>query len=93
MAPGSCVNLPKTNGWCAQLGDVVEDLAEDSARSADLAPRVKRFDRAVECLYANRTMIPYEDYMSRPLDDTQRNALQNFLSLAAMSEAKRRKLE
>lgn len=92
-SPVPPVELPKTPGWCAQLDDVVEDLAEDSARSADLAPRVKRFDRAVDCLYANRTPIPYEDYGPRPLDDVQRAALQNFLSLAAMSEAKRRKLE
>lgn len=92
-SPPPPVTLPKTPGWCAQLGDVVEDLAEDSARSADLAPRVKRFDRAVDCLYANRTAIPYEEYAPRPLDDVQRAALQNFLSLAAMSEAKRRKLE
>lgn len=92
-SPAPAVELPKTDGWCAQLDDVVEDLAEDSARSADLAPRVKRFDRAVDCLYANRTPIPYEDYGPRPLDEVQRAALQNFLSLAAMSEAKRRKLE
>lgn len=92
-SPAPLVQLPKTQGWCAQLSDVVEDLAEDSARSADLAPRVKRFDRAVDCLYANRTTIPYEDYAARPLDEAQRSALQNFLSLAAMSEAKRRKLE
>lgn len=92
-SPAPPAQLPKTQGWCAQLGDVVEDLAEDSARSADLAPRVKRFDRAVDCLYANRTTIPYEDYAARPLDEPQRSALQNFLSLAAMSEAKRRKLE
>lgn len=92
-SPVPPVDLPKTQGWCAQLDDVVEDLAEDSARSADLAPRVKRFDRAVDCLYANRTPVPYEDYGPRPLDDVQRAALQNFLSLAAMSEAKRRKLE
>src|SRR5690606_31919092 len=92
-SPAPVVQLPKTQGWCAQLSDIGEDLAEDSARSADLAPRVKRFDRAVDCLYASRTTIPYEDYAARPLDDTQRAALQNFLSLAAMSEAKRRKLE
>jgi serine/threonine protein kinase len=92
-SPPPPVELPKTPGWCAQLGDVVEDLAEDSARSADLAPRVKRFDRAIDCLYANRTAIPYQDYAERPLDEVQRAALQNFLSLAAMSEAKRRKLE
>lgn len=92
-SPAPLVQLPKTQGWCAQISDVVEDLAEDSARSADLAPRVKRFDRAVDCLYANRTTIPYEDYAARPLDEAQRSALQNFLSLAAMSEAKRRKLE
>ncbi len=86
-------SLPKTRGWCDQLEDVVRDLAEDSARSADLSPRIKRFDRAVDCLYANNIDIPFADYKERPIDATQEAALQQFLSRAAMSEAKRRMLE
>ncbi len=91
--PAPPVELPKTAGWCDQLDDVVDNLAEDSARSGDLAPRVKRFDRAVDCLYAGRIEIPYPDYATRPLDEAQRSALQRFLSHAAVSEAKRRMLE
>jgi serine/threonine protein kinase len=91
--PPPPVDLPKTPGWCDQLDDVVDNLAEDSARSGDLAPRVKRFDRAVDCLYANRVQAPYPDFAPRPLDEAQRTALQRFLAHAAVSEAKRRMLE
>ncbi len=91
--PPPPVDLPKTPGWCDQLDDVVDNLAEDSARSGDLAPRVKRFDRAVDCLYANRVQAPYPDFAARPLDEAQRTALQRFLAHAAVSEAKRRMLE
>ncbi len=91
--PPPPVELDKTQGWCDQLDDVVSDLADDSARSGDLAPRVKRFDRAVDCLFANRVEVPYPDYVKKPLDEAQRAALQRFLSHAAVSEAKRRMLE
>ena len=85
------VTLPETTGWCEQLQDVVRDLADDSARSGDLAPRVKRFDKAVDCLFANRVRRPYE-YKTAPLTDENRGAFQKFLSHAAVSDAQRRTL-
>jgi hypothetical protein len=85
------VTLPATTGWCEQLQDVVRDLAEDSARSGDLAPRLKRFDKAVECLFANKVQRPYP-YKKTPVVDQNKKALQSFLSRAAMSDAKRRSL-
>ena len=85
------VTLPETTGWCEQLQDVVRDLADDSARSGDLAPRVKRFDKAVDCLFANRVRRPYE-YKTAPLTEENRSAFQQFLSHAAVSDAQRRTL-
>ena len=87
------VMLPETTGWCEQLQDVVRDLADDSARSGDLAPRVKRFDKAVDCLFANRVRRPYEAYKKEPISESNRGALQQFLSHAAISDAKRRTLQ
>ncbi len=86
------VTLPETTGWCEQLQDVVRDLADDSARSGDLAPRVKRFDRAVDCLFANRVRRPYPAYNQEPINEDNRHAFQQFLSHAAVSDAKRRTL-
>lgn len=87
------VSLPETTGWCEQLQDVVRDLADDSARTGDLAPRVKRFDKAVDCLFANRVRRPYEEYKKEPISEANRSALQQFLSHAAISDAKRRTLQ
>jgi hypothetical protein len=94
---GCCPNaaqvvLPETIGWCEQLQDVVRDLADDSVRSGDLAPRVKRFDKAVDCLFANRVRRPYKEYKLDPLTEGNRSAFQQFLSHAAVSDAKRRTL-
>jgi hypothetical protein len=87
------VTLPETTGWCEQMQDVVRDLAEDSGRSGDLAPRVKRFDKAVDCLFANRVRRPYPDeYKNENLTEPNRGAFQQFLSNAAISDAKRRTL-
>jgi hypothetical protein len=85
------VTLPETKGWCEQLQDVVRDLAEDSARSGDLAARAKRFDKAVDCLFANRVRRPYR-YKTEPITQEQQAAFQDFLSHAAVSDAKRRNL-
>lgn len=86
------VTLPETTGWCEQLQDVVRDLADDSARAGDLAPRVKRFDKAVDCLFANRVRRPYNEYKTAPLTPENRSAFQQFLSHAAVSDAQRRTL-
>lgn len=87
------VKLPETTGWCEQLQDVVRDLADDSARAGDLAPRVKRFDKAVDCLFANRVRRPYNEYKTAPLTPEARSAFQQFLAHAAVSDAQRRTLQ
>jgi serine/threonine protein kinase len=86
------VTLPETTGWCEQLTDVVRDLADDSAHAGDLAPRIKRFDKAVECLFANRVRRPYKEYKTAPLNADNKRAFQQFLAHAAVSDAKRRRL-
>lgn len=85
------VTLPETKGWCEQLQDVVRDLAEDSSRSGDLSARVKRFDKAVDCLFANRVRRPYR-YKTEPITEQHEAAFQEFLAHAAVSDAKRRSL-
>ncbi|MFZ5894528.1 MAG: serine/threonine protein kinase [Myxococcota bacterium] len=81
------VALPETPGWCEQLQTAVRQIADDSARAGDLAPVARAYDKAVACLYANRISRPYT-YESQPTP-AQRAAFQHFLSLAAISEARR----
>jgi hypothetical protein len=81
------VILPSTPGWCEQLQSAVRQIADDSARSGDLAPVARSYDKAVNCLFANHIARPYA-YESPPTV-TQRAAFQHFLSLAAISEARR----
>lgn len=79
--------LPETKGWCEQLQTVVRRIAEDSAKSGDLAPAARSFDKAVTCLFANKTARPY--LYNMPPSDAHRRAFQQFLSRAAISEARR----
>jgi hypothetical protein len=81
------ITLPETPGWCEQLQAVVRRIAEDSAKAGDLAPGARSFDKAVSCLFANRVLrsYPYEKAPS----DANRAAFQQFLSRAAISEARR----
>lgn len=81
------VNLPQTVGWCEQLQTVVRRVSDDSAKAGDLAPGAKSFDKAVNCLYATKVMRPYT-YDHAPTA-SQRKGFQDFLSLAAISEARR----
>jgi hypothetical protein len=81
------VILPETPGWCEQLQSAVRQIADDSGRSGDLAPSARSFDKAVTCLFANHIARPYS-YGGSPTPG-QRAAFQRFLSLAAISEAKR----
>jgi|GEM_PF-1224746 len=81
------ITLPQTVGWCEQMQSVVRRIADDSAKAGDLAPAAKSFDKAVSCLYATRVMRPYS--YERPPSADQKKAFQSFLSLAAISEAKR----
>jgi hypothetical protein len=81
------ITLPETAGWCEQLQTVVRRIAEDSGKSGDLAPAARAFDKAVACLYANKAGKLY-GYEKAPTD-VNRQAFQQFLSRAAISEARR----
>ena len=81
------VSLPQTPGWCEQLQTVVRRIAEDSNKAGDLAPAARSFDKAVACLFANRVGKIY-GYEKAPTP-ANREAFQQFLSRAAISEARR----
>jgi hypothetical protein len=83
----SPVILPETQGWCEQLQSVVRRMADDSAKSVDLGPGARSFDKAVGCLYANRVRHGY-GYSSAPTS-LQRGIFQQFLSRAAIIGARR----
>jgi hypothetical protein len=81
------ITLPETPGWCEQLQTAVRRIADDSGKAGDLAPDARSFDKAVACLFANRVQhsYPYE----KPPSEANRQAFQQFLSRAAISEARR----
>jgi hypothetical protein len=81
------VILPETQGWCEQLQSVVRRMADDSARSVDLAPGARAYDKAVGCLYANRVRHGYT-YSVQP-NAGSRALFQQFLSRAAVISARR----
>lgn len=81
------VVLPETVGWCEQLQSAVRRIADDSDKSGDVAPGVRAFDKAVNCLYVHRINRPYTYQV--PPTDPQRKVFQRFLSQAAISEASR----
>ncbi|HKO47365.1 MAG TPA: hypothetical protein VJV79_06565, partial [Polyangiaceae bacterium] len=81
------ITLPETAGWCEQLQTVVRRIADDSGKSGDLAPAARAFDKAVACLFANKAGKLY-GYEKAP-SDANRQAFQQFLSRAAISEARR----
>ena len=74
-------------GWCEQLQTVVRRIADNSGKSGDLAPDARSFDKAVACLFANKVgkLYGYE----RAPTEANRRAFQQFLSRAAISEARR----
>jgi hypothetical protein len=79
--------LPETQGWCEQLQSVVRRMADDSAKSVDLAPGARAYDKAVSCLYANRVRHGYT-YSSQPTA-ASRAVFQQFMSRAAIISARR----
>lgn len=81
------VVLPETPGWCEQLQTVVRRIADNSGKAGDLAPDARSFDKAVACLFANKVRGVYA-YEKAP-SDANRQAFQQFLSRAAISEARR----
>jgi hypothetical protein len=83
----SPVILPENPGWCEQLQSVVRRLADDSAKSVDLGPGARSFDRAVGCLFAGHVKHGY-GYATAP-SATNRAMFQQFLSRAAIVSTKR----
>jgi hypothetical protein len=83
----SPVILPELPGWCEQLQSVVRRLADDSAKSVDLGPGARSFDRAVGCLFAGHVKNGY-GYSTAP-SPASRAVFQQFLSRAAIASAKR----
>lgn len=81
------VILPELPGWCEQLQSVVRRLADDSAKSVDLGPGARSFDRAVGCLFAGHVKHGY-GYGSAP-SPASRAVFQGFLSRAAVASTKR----
>ncbi|HEY1534078.1 MAG TPA: hypothetical protein VGF76_08665, partial [Polyangiaceae bacterium] len=81
------IALPETPGWCEQLQTVVRRIADDSGKAGDLAPDARSFDKAVACLFANKVGRAYA--YEKPPSEANRAAFQQFLSRAAISEARR----
>lgn len=79
--------LPESAGWCEQLQSAVRRVADDSSKAVDLAPAARAFDKAVNCLFANKIARPYA-YDKVP-SDLNRAAFQQFLGRAAVSDARR----
>ena len=78
----SPVILPELPGWCEQLQSVVRRFADDSAKSVDLGPDARSFDRAVGCLFAGHVKHGYS-YPVPPAPG-DRAMFQQFLSRAAV---------
>ncbi len=83
----SPVLLPELPGWCEQLQSVVRRFADDSAKSVDLGPDARSFDRAVGCLFAGHVKHDY-GYPAPPAPG-DRAMFQQFLSRAAVVSARR----
>lgn len=81
------LSLPESAGWCEQLQSAVRRIADDSSRAVDLAPAARDFDKAVNCLFANKIARPYA--YEKPPSEQNRAAFQQFLGRAAVSDARR----
>jgi hypothetical protein len=86
-AAAAPLTLPESAGWCEQLQSAVRRVADDSGKAVDLAPAARDFDKAVNCLFANKIARPYS--YDKPPTDLNRAAFQQFLGRAAVSDARR----
>jgi hypothetical protein len=86
-AAAAPLTLPESAGWCEQLQSAVRRVADDSSKAVDLAPAARDFDKAVNCLFANKIARPYK--YDKPPNDANRAAFQQFLGRAAVSDARR----
>jgi hypothetical protein len=80
------LTLPESAGWCEQLQSAVRRVADDSSKAVDLAPAARAFDKAVNCLFANKIARPYA-YEKAP-SDLNRAAFQQFLGRAAVASTR-----
>jgi hypothetical protein len=78
--------LPETRGRCEQIQTVVRRLADDSAKSVDLAPGERNFDKTVGCIYAQHLRHGYGYERPTPVN---RALFQQFLSRAAIIGTRR----
>jgi hypothetical protein len=83
----SPVSVPESQGWCEQIQSVVRRMADDSARAMDLSPSARNYDKAVNCLVANKVKHPYP--YAGPPSPASRAAFQQFLGRAAIISTKR----
>jgi hypothetical protein len=86
-AAAAPLTLPESAGWCEQLQSAVRRVADDSSKAVDLAPAARDFDKAVNCLFANKIARPYS--YEKPPTDANRAAFQQFLGRAAVADARR----
>ncbi len=86
-AAAAPLTLPESAGWCEQLQSAVRRVADDSSKAVDLAPAARDFDKAVNCLFANKIARPYA--YEKPPSELNRAAFQQFLGRAAVSDARR----
>ncbi len=81
------VIVPESQGWCEQIQSVVRRMADDSAKAMDLSPSARNYDKAVNCLVANKVKHPYA--YAGPPSPTSRAAFQQFLGRAAIISTRR----
>jgi hypothetical protein len=79
--------VPETQGWCEQVQSVLRRMADDSARAMDLSPAARNYDKAVNCLVANKVKHPYA--YAGPPSPASRAAFQQFLGRAAIISTRR----
>jgi hypothetical protein len=82
------LSLPESAGWCEQLQSAVRRMADDSSKAVDLSQGARAFDKAVNCLFANKIARPYV-YDKQPPTDANRAAFQLFVGRAGVSDARR----
>jgi serine/threonine protein kinase len=81
------VTMPAARARCEPLEPMVQRMADDSAKSVDLSPLARGFDKAAGCLVAAR--LPHGYPYERAPKAASRAAFQEFLSRAAILGARR----
>jgi hypothetical protein len=79
--------MPENKGWCDQIQSVIRSMADDSAKSVDLAPAARTFLKTVNCVVENHGFHAYA--YKGPPSPASRAAFQQFLGRAAIVSARR----